>query len=126
MTERLHVRGRVINHINVTSSTQFTKYFEDVDEAYFNPLVDQIKRDIRDLSHRSHVDLVHYLSIVAANGAVPERSTQDLLTHTGKGREYGQRHVWLQKRIGSCLDHEPRAAHCTDRKGQARSYAGCG
>jgi hypothetical protein len=84
-TGRLQVRGRIIDRINVVSSTKFTKYFDNVDDAYLTALVDQIKRDIPDLSHWTHVDLVRFLSIVAANGAVPERSAQDLLTTPGRG-----------------------------------------
>jgi hypothetical protein len=84
-TERLHVRGKIIDRIDVMSSTRFTKYFEDVDDAYLASLVDQIKKDIPDLSHWTHVDLVNFLRTVTANGGVPDRSAEDLLTTSQEG-----------------------------------------
>jgi hypothetical protein len=86
LIERLHVRGKVIDYVDVISPTKFTKDFEDVDDAYFISLVNQIKRDIPDLSNRAHIALVHFLSIVAANGAVPERSAEGLLTTSGRDK----------------------------------------
>jgi hypothetical protein len=84
-TERLHVRGKVIDRIDVLSSTKFTKYFEDVNDAYLTSLVDQIKKDVPDLNHWTHVDLVHFLSTATASGRTPERSAEDLLTTPREG-----------------------------------------
>jgi hypothetical protein len=78
-TERLHVRGKIIDYIAIMSSTKFTKHFHGVDEAYLCSLIDQIKADVEGLEHWSHVDLVRFLNVVTANGGDPERSAEDLL-----------------------------------------------
>jgi hypothetical protein len=78
-TERLHVRGKMVDRIDAMSSTKFTKYLDGVDDAYLCSLVDQIKTDVPGLDHWTHVDLIRFLNKVTANGGDPERSAEDLL-----------------------------------------------
>jgi hypothetical protein len=84
-TERLHVRGKIIDRINVMSSVRFNKYLADIDDAYIASLVDQIKMDMPDLGHWTDVDLVRFFSTVAANGGAPDRSAEDLLSTSKEG-----------------------------------------
>jgi hypothetical protein len=84
-TERLHVRGKIIDRIDVVSSIRFNKYLADVDDAYIVSLVNQIKIDMPDLSNWTLVDVVRFFSTVTANGGVPDRSAEDLLSTSQQG-----------------------------------------
>ncbi|KAH8732752.1 hypothetical protein GQ44DRAFT_696373 [Phaeosphaeriaceae sp. PMI808] len=78
-TERLHVRGRVIDYIHAVSSARFTNYFDGVDEDYLTSLTDQIKEDISGTENWTHIDLIHFLNIITANGGDATRSAEELL-----------------------------------------------
>jgi hypothetical protein len=85
-TERPHVRGKIIDRIDVVSSIRFNKYLADIDDAYIDSLVNQIKIDMPNLSHWTQVDLVRFFSTVTANGGVPDRSAEDLLSTSQEGK----------------------------------------
>ncbi|KAF1975377.1 heterokaryon incompatibility protein [Bimuria novae-zelandiae CBS 107.79] len=81
-TERLHVRGRIIDRIARISSAKIDRYFSDADPAYLDALVAQIKSDLPGSGYDTwtRTDLVHFLNTISANGSPPKQSAEDVLS----------------------------------------------
>ncbi|KAF2855515.1 HET-domain-containing protein [Plenodomus tracheiphilus IPT5] len=102
-TKKLHVRGQIIDHIALLSSTRIAKY-RDVDTAYLASLTTQIQSDIPGLNHWSYVDLIHFLNTVASNGATPRESAEQILDLEPSVLPDEQRHLLRHdSALGACL-----------------------
>ncbi|KAJ4345568.1 uncharacterized protein N0V89_011701 [Didymosphaeria variabile] len=80
-TERLHVRGEIIDRVARISSAKIDRYFGDADDAYLEGIAAQIKSDLPDSGFGvwTRVDLVRFLNIISANGATPKESAEEVL-----------------------------------------------
>jgi hypothetical protein len=80
-TERLHVRGRVIDHVNNISSCKIDRFSEGVDNDYLDSLVHRIQSDLPKSGYDSwgRNELVRFLDVVSHNGQPPKQSVEDVL-----------------------------------------------
>lgn len=80
-TERLHVRGRIIDYVETISNCKIDRYFGDVDDAYLDSLAQQIRSDLPGSAYDSwtKIDLVHFLTVVSHNGNPPKQTAEDVL-----------------------------------------------
>ncbi|KAF2442105.1 heterokaryon incompatibility protein [Karstenula rhodostoma CBS 690.94] len=80
-TERLHVRGKIIDYISCISEAKIDRYFSDADEAYMDSIVAKIQANLPNSSFESWtcVDLVNFLNNISANGHAPKESAEIIL-----------------------------------------------
>ncbi|KAL1603878.1 hypothetical protein SLS60_005470 [Paraconiothyrium brasiliense] len=80
-TERLHVRGKIIDRVACISTAKIDRYFGDADDAYLDGIVAQIKSDLAGSGFKvwTTVDLVQFLNVISANGNTPKESAEEVL-----------------------------------------------
>ncbi|KAF9735777.1 hypothetical protein PMIN06_002143 [Paraphaeosphaeria minitans] len=80
-TERLHVRGRIIDRISLISTAKIDRYFADADNPYLSSIVARIQFDIPSspFSTWTVVELVAFLNNISANGHPPKQSAEIIL-----------------------------------------------
>ncbi|CAO2656816.1 Nn.00g056190.m01.CDS01 [Neocucurbitaria sp. VM-36] len=77
-TNRLQVRGQIIDHIDKLSSVRILPSW-DIEEGYLPSIVAQIKSDLPGFEHWTPVELIDFLNTVSSNGMKPRESATQLL-----------------------------------------------
>jgi hypothetical protein len=102
-SRRLHVLGKVVDHVENNGSTHFMRYW-DADEKYLKELVGEIKTDLPGLEHCTPLELIHFLNVVTANGGVPENTAEQILSlATQLGGETSSFAAMQADSLGLCL-----------------------
>jgi hypothetical protein len=80
-TERLWVRGRVVDHVGRISKSKIERILSDADDAYLEGIVAQIRTDLAGSGFEdwTSVELVHFLNTISSNGNPPKESAEEIL-----------------------------------------------
>jgi hypothetical protein len=81
-TDRLFVRGMIVDSVQSISSARFHKYW-DFDDEYLPGLVNQIKEDIPGLDDWTVKDMIGFLNVASYNGVEPRETAEQVLRLNG-------------------------------------------